>query len=93
MTDPNLAALKAAARGVRETVITIDARCMCQKCEKRSKDIYRMIGSCSNCGSKNLLILFRAGDRACSQDCPVCRCWGTVGPYRLATADEIPEAP
>lgn len=74
-------------------MITIDARCMCQKCKERTKDIYRMIGSCSNCGSKDILILYRAGDRACNRDCPVCGCWSTVSAGRLATADEIPEAP
>jgi ssDNA-binding Zn-finger/Zn-ribbon topoisomerase 1 len=71
---------------------TIDCRCACDKCEARTGDIYRMVGICVNCGAKDLLMLFRAGDETRNADCPVCGCWSKVQSQRLATADEIPAA-
>jgi ssDNA-binding Zn-finger/Zn-ribbon topoisomerase 1 len=73
-------------------MITIDGRCGCDKCKARTENIYRMIGSCYNCGSKSILMLFRAGDSATVKDCPVCGKWYSVHPQRLATMDEFPEA-
>jgi len=52
-----------------------------------------MIGRCYNCGTENILILFSAGHEHSKQTCPVCKCWWQVYPQRLATPDEIPEAP
>jgi hypothetical protein len=49
-----------------------------------------MVGACRNCRTEGIIILFRAGDTAAPQDCPVCGNWHTVIPSRLATADEIP---
>jgi hypothetical protein len=83
-----LAALR--PRGVE--MITIDARCHCESCVARTGDIYRMVGTCYNCGAKPILILYRAGDRTRPRDCPVCGCADTVHAQRLATPDEIPEA-
>jgi hypothetical protein len=72
------------------TVVSIDARCGCARCEARTTDTYRMIGKCWNCQTDNIVILYRAGDRAAPKDCPVCGVWHEVRPYRLATEDEVP---
>lgn len=71
-------------------MITIDGRCHCSKCRATTEDIYRMIGACGNCGTANILMLFRAGDPARNLDCPVCGNWSKVMPQRLATPDEVP---
>lgn len=69
---------------------TVDARCNCRACVERTENIYRMIGSCNNCGAEPILILYRAGDRASDQDCPVCGNWHSVKATRLAEPNEIP---
>lgn len=69
----------------------IDARCGCPRCEARTGDVYRMVGHCANCGADGILILYRKGDQAARQDCPICGCTWSVVADRLATADEIPE--
>lgn len=73
---------------------TIDGRCTCYDCRARTEDIYRMVGSCSNCHAGPFLILYRAGDPVSDQDCPACGNYWTVRRYdqRPATADEIPVA-
>lgn len=71
-------------------MLTVSGKCMCNKCEQRTKDIYRMVGYCINCGQKDVLGIFRAGDRAARLDCPVCGNWGSLRWSRLATPDEIP---
>lgn len=73
-------------------MVTIDCRCGCDRCVGRTENIYRMVGTCLNCGAKPILMLFRAGDPAVSQDCPVCGSWHRVEAHRLATVDEIPQA-
>jgi hypothetical protein len=73
-------------------VIIIDARCYCARCEAHSQNIYRMVGSCRNCGTQDILMLFRVGDPATARDCPICGCFWTVAPVRKATPDEIPAA-
>ena len=73
-------------------MITVDGRCFCHRCEARSGDIYRMVGTCSNCGARPILMLFRAGDPSTALDCPVCGNWHSVRSVRLASADEIPDA-
>jgi hypothetical protein len=75
-------------------VLTIDGRCGCSRCEERTQNIYRMVGSCSNCGTSGILILYRAGDPVADQDCPVCEGSWTVrgNGQRLATPEEIPVA-
>lgn len=73
-------------------MITVDGRCDCAKCKARTESIYRMIGTCTNCGSTPILMLFRAGDPTADQDCPVCGKRHGVRSQRLATADEFPEA-
>lgn len=51
-----------------------------------------MVGVCYNCHQDDILILYRAGDKAVEADCPVCGNDRKVWPKRLATADEIPVA-
>lgn len=69
----------------------IDARCGCEACESRTSDIYRMVSlPCSNCGAGPFLLLYRAGDKAADQDCPVCQAYWSVKASRLATPDEVP---
>lgn len=70
----------------------IDGRCFCERCEDRTQDIYRMVGSCRNCGAGPFLILYRAGDKAARKDCPACGGYWDVHPDRRATDDEIPAA-
>jgi hypothetical protein len=69
-----------------------DGRCFCDRCESRTKDIYRMVGRCLNCHVEPILMLYRAGDPAVKLDCPRCGFWGGVDPQRMATPDEIPAA-
>lgn len=40
-------------------MLTKDVRCGDSTCAH--KDIYRMVGACSNCGSKDVLMLFTVG--------------------------------
>ncbi len=71
-------------------MLTVDGRCGCERCRARTENIYRMIGTCRNCGSNPILMLFREGDPVSALDCPICGCWHTVDSQRLAMADEIP---
>lgn len=73
-------------------MITVDGRCFCERCESRTKDIYRMVGKCRNCGAEPILMLYRAGDKATSLTCPTCGNWNSVHANRLATEDEVPAA-
>lgn len=70
-------------------MITVDGRCNCSKCESRTQNIYRMIGTCSNCGLSPILMLFREGDNTAKLRCPTCGNI-SVSSFRLATIDEIP---
>lgn len=72
-------------------MITVSGKCMCAKCEARTGNVYRMVGSCVNCGLTPVLMIFRAGDKASGLDCPVCHNYWSVRPQRLATDDEILE--
>ena len=74
-------------------MLTVSKRCVCAKCESSGRNgMYRMVGYCANCGQKDILILYREGDKAAKADCPTCGNWNSVSPQRLATPDEIPEA-
>ena len=74
-------------------MLTVSKRCVCAKCESCGRNgMYRMVGYCANCGQKDILILYREGDKAAKADCPTCGNWNSVSPQRLATPDEIPEA-
>lgn len=75
-------------------MLTVDGRCGCAACEERTQNIYRMVGSCSNCGTDGIFIIYRAGDSRYDQVCPVCECSHTVrsANQRLATPDEVPAA-
>ncbi len=75
-------------------MLTVDARCGCDRCEERTQDIYRMVGWCSNCKADDILVIYRAGDSVGDQDCPVCEHPYSVrsGSQRLATPDEVPAA-
>jgi hypothetical protein len=71
-------------------VLTIDARCALKRCE--GSNIYRMVGSCGNCHTQDILVLLTAGHKARGYfgfRCPVCGC-DEVHVERLATEDEIP---
>jgi hypothetical protein len=70
-------------------MLTIDDRCDLGSCP--SKDIYRMVGGCSNCRASDILILQTTGHSAFTFECPVCGC-REVRPSRLATPDEVPVA-
>lgn len=75
-------------------MLTIDGRCACARCVARTENIYRMVGSCSNCGTTDILILYRVGDPTADQDCPRCGNYNSVHSLgqRLATPEEIPVA-
>ena len=73
-------------------MMTVDARCGCARCEARSKNIYRMVGSCYNCKAAPILVLYRWGDNAEPVNCPMCGKYNSVHVTRLATPDEIPVA-
>lgn len=50
----------------------LDLRCHCSHCEERTKEVYHLRVSCTNCGWKGIAIL-RKGDRAGSfGECPHC---------------------
>ena len=70
-------------------MVTADARCQDPRCN--DKNIYRMVGACSNCRTNNILILYTARHEAYQTDCPICGN-KTVRPQRLAAEDEIPVA-
>lgn len=71
-------------------MLTVSGKCMCDRCESRTKDIYRMVGHCTNCKVEPILMIYRAGDHAAHLNCPICGCYSSVWPQRLATDDEIP---
>ena len=73
-------------------MLTVSGLCGCPSCTERTTSIYRMIGSCRNCGQRDILMLFRSGDPSRSLDCPVCGNYWTVNASRLATEDEISAA-
>lgn len=73
-------------------MLTVSGKCMCDRCEARTKDIYRMVGYCTNCGTQPILMIFRAGDKKHDLDCPACGVRRSVRPQRLAAPYEIPEA-
>jgi hypothetical protein len=69
-------------------MLTIDGRCDDPHC---SKDMYRMVGHCRNCGTGDILLLFTSGHRRRPLTCPVCGCYREVCSDRLATDDEFPD--
>ena len=72
----------------------IDGRCGCKACVERTENIYRMVSRrCTNCRGGPFLLLYREGDPAAQQNCPVCGNYSTVRAERLATVDEIPATP
>ena len=74
-------------------MLTVSGVCTCGRCDRSGRrEIYRMAGSCYNCTAKPILMLYRAGDKACPLDCPACGNYQSVHPSRLATDDEIPAA-
>ena len=72
-----------------QAATVVSGICSCRRCEDRTTDIYRMVGWCRNCKTRDILMLFRAGDKAHALTCPVCGNYFSVEPSRLATADEI----
>lgn len=80
-----------------ELKAVVDCRCFCDRCEAGNSGMFRMVGYCLNCGTKPILFLFRAGDKARpdGRTCPACgyRGYGDgLKTVRMATADEIPAA-
>jgi hypothetical protein len=71
-------------------MITVDSRCKHPDCAE--KNIYRMVGYCTNCETTEILMLFTVNHAKGGGDCPVCGCWRKVTPQRLATEDEMPDA-
>lgn len=69
---------------------SVDARCSACPAER---GVYRMVGSCYNCHTEGIVILYTATHEAGRVDCPVCGCWRKVYPERLATEDEVPDLP
>ena len=61
---------------------TIDARCTCERCESRTKEIYTLTASCINCGAGPFEVTFRKGDVAyrviMGTACPNCGCESCV---------------
>lgn len=74
-------------------MLTIDDRCHHPRCDEQN--IYRMVGSCRNCGTEDILVLYSAGHPATGTgassglQCPVCGV-RDVRTNRLATPDEVP---
>jgi hypothetical protein len=68
----------------------VDARCGHPRCDE--KNVYRMVGYCSNCGNRPLLVLISAGHKApYGERCPKCGNYD-VRCDRLAEDDELPLA-
>ena len=68
-------------------MMTTDARCRDHRCDE--KNIYRMVGNCSNCRAQDVLVLLTSGHEAGTVECPICKT-RNVRPTRLATEDEVP---
>jgi predicted nucleic-acid-binding Zn-ribbon protein len=66
---------------------SVDARCPDKWCT--SKDVYRMVGTCVNCGNTDIIVLYTSGHVARDATCPACGC-ERVTAKRLATPDEVP---
>lgn len=50
----------------------IDMRCMCEKCQARTQETYRLAATCTNCRTE-CVALIRKGDKPTpSKDCPAC---------------------
>jgi rRNA maturation protein Nop10 len=50
----------------------IDARCMCDECEARTKETYTLTARCSHCGWSGTMLV-RKGDRpSAMRECPHC---------------------
>jgi hypothetical protein len=73
-------------------MLTIDARCRDDFCVAHKTGIYRMVGSCENCGTEPILFLLtEEHERGYDHRCPVCGV-SRARPRRLATDEEIPVA-
>lgn len=75
----------------RNNARMLTADCRCSTCDRKGRDIYRMVGVCTNCGATPVLVLNSVGHKADAVSCPICQN-RTVIQKRLATDDEIPEA-
>lgn len=54
---------------------TIDCRCMCEKCETRTKETYRLCVNCSNCGWIGEALIRKGDSFSSAKPCPQC---GTI---------------
>ena len=68
-------------------MMTVDGRCVCSACRARTEDIYRMVGVCYNCGTSEVAMVYRVGDRAQALTCPACGNWRSLHPQKLMTPD------
>lgn len=86
LDDGEREAIRAAGAGYP----LVDARCRHHRCTE--KNVYRMVGHCTNCGAKPLLVLISAGHSVpTGEACPKCGCYD-VRCDRLATDDELPSS-
>lgn len=74
-------------------MLTVDARCGAPECAAKNLGVYRMVGTCSNCMTKDILFLFSEEHKgsAWNYACPTCKVYGRMTTIRPATDDEIPE--
>lgn len=68
----------------------LDARCHCQNCDRVEQGVYFMMGTCGNCGEKDIMVAHRVGERVVRCKCPVCGV-KDVHSVRLPRPDEIKE--
>jgi hypothetical protein len=66
-----------------------EGRCFCDQCEDKARTTYQLMGTCKNCGTSEILMVFAVGDPERALNCPVCDAWGTVRSDRLATDSEL----
>jgi hypothetical protein len=67
----------------------VDCRCS-DRSHADNGDVYRMVGSCTNCRGGPFLMLITAGHtKPYDKQCPKCGCY-RVGADRLAEDDELP---
>jgi hypothetical protein len=70
IADDLEAALKEDAKEPLEPIL--DFRCMCSKCEERTKETYKLQLKCSNCNWRGIALI-RKGDKFSeSRECPSC---------------------
>ena len=60
----------------------IDMRCLCGRCEDRTKETYKLNVSCSRCGWKGIALLRKGDSPDRMHKCPNCECaWVLIFGY------------